>query len=128
MSIQPSEPSLQDNVNLLIDLQIDWEHLHQLSECSAEFELELLQLFVKDSDTHIKALEKAIATHNLREIEQAVHHLKGASANIGAKVMQSAADQLEQQVRHQKLHTTHELLLELKQSLDCICRFVNSQK
>jgi HPt (histidine-containing phosphotransfer) domain-containing protein len=127
MSIQPSEPNLQRNINTQIDLQMDWEHLHQLSEGSVEFELELLQLFVTDSDTHVKALEKAIATHNLGEIERAIHHLKGASANIGAKVMQIAADKLEQQVRHRKLYATNESLLELKQSLDCIRCYVNSQ-
>ncbi|MDP5338364.1 MAG: response regulator, partial [Nodularia sp. (in: cyanobacteria)] len=83
------------NANVNIELAIDWEHLHQLSENNTEFELELLQIFVEDSQLHLEASKAAIATDNFPQLARSAHQLKGASANIGAISMQQAAEKLE---------------------------------
>ena len=107
---------------------LDWEHLHQMSDNSYEFELELLNVFVEDTWTHLKAVKAAIAESNFWEIEQAAHHIKGASANVGAKTMQAAAAEIEQQARHQKMNQATQLVIEIEQALSLIERFVQKNK
>ncbi|MBD2123892.1 response regulator [Trichocoleus sp. FACHB-262] len=103
---------------------LDWEHLHQMSDDSYEFEIELLTVFVEDAQVHLKAVTTAIAESNYWEVEQAAHHIKGASANVGAKTMQAAAAEIEQQARRQKLEGTAQLLTEIEQALTSIEKFV----
>jgi signal transduction histidine kinase/CheY-like chemotaxis protein/HPt (histidine-containing phosphotransfer) domain-containing protein len=107
--------------------QLNWKHLHQISDGNREFELELLQIFVEDSQAHLEALKGAIANQDTWQAEQAAHHIKGASANVGAKIMQAAADQLEQQARQKQIQTPERFLAEIEQSLNQIRAFVQSR-
>jgi CheY-like chemotaxis protein len=106
---------------------INWKHLHQISDGSREFELELLQIFVEDSHTHLQTLKGAIANQDVWQAEQAAHHIKGASANVGAKLMQSAAEQLEEQARQKQLQAPEQFLAEIEQSLSQIQAFVQAR-
>jgi len=96
---------------------LDLEHLHLLSDNSPEFELELLQLFVDDCKEKLEQLRQAIAVQDLSQVEQAAHHIKGASANVGATVMKLAAQQLETRAHQKQLGMTDPLLHELGTSL-----------
>jgi signal transduction histidine kinase/CheY-like chemotaxis protein len=107
--------------------QLNWKHLHQISDGNYEFELELLQIFVEDSQTHLEALKGAIANQDPWQAEQAAHHIKGASANVGAKIMQAAAAQLEQQARQKQIQAPEHFLAEIEQSLNQIRAFVQSR-
>lgn len=98
-------------------LEIDWNHLHQISDGSEEFELELLQAFATDAQVHLIAIADAIAIQNLSQLAQAAHHVKGASANVGLFRMQAVAGQLEQNADQQQLQGASELLTGLRQSL-----------
>ncbi|MFB2924290.1 response regulator [Aerosakkonema funiforme] len=98
----------------------DWEHLHKISENNEEFELELLQMFVEDAQAHLELTKDAIANRNFNQIQRGCHHLKGASANIGATAMNAAASQLEKLARSQQLEGTAELLTEFQASLNRI--------
>ena len=104
----------------LLSSQIDWEHLHHISDGSTEFAMELLHLFTEDSYTQVAILRQAIATEEFRAIEEASHHIKGASANVGAILMQKAASLLEEQARQKRLNSADQLLLQLERSLDQI--------
>jgi hypothetical protein len=110
------------------NLPLDWEHLHQMSDNSYEFELELLTIFVEDAQMHLKMVKAAIAESNFWEIEQAAHHIKGASANVGAKTMQVAAAQIEQQARQQKLEDSTQLLAEIERALIQIEKFTQENQ
>ncbi len=107
------------------DLAIDWEHLHQVSENDAEFELSLLQLFVEDIKPRLEIIKAAIASGDFEQIARETHHLKGASANIGATTMYLAADKLEQLAHHQELTDTTNLILELEEFVNRIQHFIN---
>jgi HPt (histidine-containing phosphotransfer) domain-containing protein len=72
-------------------------------------------------------LKGAIANQDTWQAEQAAHHIKGASANVGAKIMQAAADQLEQQARQKQIQTPERFLAEIEQSLNQIRAFVQSR-
>jgi HPt (histidine-containing phosphotransfer) domain-containing protein len=104
--------------------QINWEHLHQLSDDNTEFEWELLQIFVDDSYDCLKSLEQAIATQDYWQTEQSAHHLKGASANVGANRMQNAAAQLEQHARSKQFQDSDRLIDALKLSLQLLQRLI----
>ncbi|MBW4473719.1 MAG: PAS domain S-box protein [Stenomitos rutilans HA7619-LM2] len=107
---------------------IDWEHLHQLSDGSEEFELELLQVFVEDTGTHLGTLETAIAQRHFYNLEQAAHHVKGASANVGLTAMATTAGHLEQQARQQQLHNAEAQLAQLQQVLNDVRLFLATKR
>ncbi|MHC5597009.1 MAG: hypothetical protein ACYTXC_13880 [Nostoc sp.] len=63
------EPTSEDSPDKnFLELAIDWEHLHQLSENNTEFELELLQMFQEDSQGHLESIKAAIATQDFEQI------------------------------------------------------------
>ncbi|MEH2026512.1 GAF domain-containing protein [Nostoc sp.] len=110
------------------DLVIDWEHLHQISGNDQEFELNLLQICVEDMKPRLEIIKAAIATYNFGQIARETHHLKGASANIGARAMYLAADKLEQLASEQDLRDTTNLILELEEFVNSIQYFLIKNK
>jgi HPt (histidine-containing phosphotransfer) domain-containing protein len=103
---------------------IDWEHLHQISENNSEFELELLQIFVEDAQSHIEATTTAINSSDFLRFEQEAHHLKGSSANVGAVGMSLTAQKLEQLARSKERIGTSDLISELEESVSRIQAFL----
>lgn len=114
-----SQSILPKNINL------DWQHLHQLSENNTEFERELLQIFVEDSLLHLAATKAAIASRDFQKIATEAHHLKGASANIGAIPMQQAADKLEELSHQHECIGMDELVTNLAEFVKEIQVFLN---
>lgn len=104
--------------------QIDWEHLHRLSDDSAEFEWELLQVFAEDSSAYLAHLKQAIAQQDFWQIERDAHHIKGASANVGATSIETAAAAIEQQARAQQLDDSDRWLSMLENALDQLIMLV----
>ncbi len=82
--------------------------------------MELLQLFVEDSQSHLEAAKTAIATNDFQQLLKESHHLKGASANVGATTMQQAAEQLEKLGHTQELQDTAKLVQDLEDFLHLI--------
>ncbi|MEH2196124.1 MAG: response regulator [Nostoc sp.] len=107
-----------------VNLPIDWERLHQLSENNLEFELEILQIFVEDMQLRLEVIKIAIATHDFGQIGQEAHQIKGASANIGATAMHLAAEKLEQLASNQERRGTGNLILELEEFVKRIQEFL----
>ncbi|MBD0261876.1 MAG: response regulator [Tolypothrix sp. Co-bin9] len=129
--LQKQETNLSEEIisNTDIDaaspeLPIDWEHLHQLSENNPEFELELLQIFVEDIQPRLEAVKAAITKSDFEQISYQAHHLKGASANVGATAMHQAAEKLEQLAHKSECQGTADLILELETFLNRIQAFL----
>ncbi|MDZ8084981.1 MAG: response regulator [Nostoc sp. DedQUE12b] len=110
------------------DLAIDWEHLHQISGNDEEFELNLLQICVEDIKPRLEIIKAAIAADDFGQIARETHHLKGASANIGATAMYLATDKLEQLASDRNLKGTTNLILELEEFVNCIQYFLIKNK
>ncbi|MBW4694970.1 MAG: response regulator [Lyngbya sp. HA4199-MV5] len=126
--VEPSDTN-SDSCAQRFHALMDWEHLHQLSDGNEAFELELLQVFVIDTGNHLGTLETAIAQRHFYNLEQAAHHVKGASANVGLTAMAAIASQLEQQARQNQLHdsaTTQ--LTQLKQALNEVQLFLATKR
>ena len=113
-------------------VHLDLNHLHLLSDNSLEFELELLQLFTEDSWMHLALLQQAIDTQDLLQLERITHHLKGSSANVGARSMQAAADRLEAQAHQYRaqgqLQHTEALMIQLQSSLQQIQHYLEQNR
>ena len=111
-----------------VDLLIDWERLHRLSENNLEFELELLQIFVEDIQPRIEVVKIAIASHNFQELALQAHQIKGASGNIGATTIYLVAQKLEQFARNQERRGTTNFVLELEEYIKRIQEFLISKE
>lgn len=96
---------------------VNWRQLYAMAEGNHDFAMDLLKLFVDDSQTHLNRLKLAIAARNFAAIERSAHYLKGASANVGAETMQQAASTLEAQARQQSLSCISELIDDLDSGL-----------
>ncbi len=81
------------------ELPVDLDYLHQLSEGNAEFERNILQVFVENTQSQIQLVRAALADRqiepNLPEIARHIHSIKGASANVGAVAIEQLALRLE---------------------------------
>jgi HPt (histidine-containing phosphotransfer) domain-containing protein len=108
-------------------LPLNWEHLHEISDGDPEFEMELLQMFVEDAQLHVDAVKEALDNHDFQKLGREAHHLKGASANVGATPMQLAAQELEQKVHQQQLEGSNNLVAQLETFINSIQAYLNSQ-
>ncbi|MEL6469070.1 MAG: Hpt domain-containing protein [Cyanobacteria bacterium J06623_4] len=84
-------------------IDFDWQQLRQLAGGDADFEHELLGLFMKDAEVMLQELDQAIAIQCVTTTESVAHALRGASANVGAIALSAAALQLEQIARQGSL-------------------------
>ncbi|RUR76223.1 GAF domain-containing protein [Chlorogloeopsis fritschii PCC 9212] len=116
--------TLGNTVSTIENLPIDWKHLHQISENDADFEMELLQLLVEDIEPRLELIKVAIAASKFQQLIQEAHHIKGASANIGATTISLAADKLEQLAYKQERRGTSELIAEIEEVFKHIQSFV----
>lgn len=116
-------PSEQVHLQVTQSL-INWEHLHQICDNNEEFELELLQTFVADTELHLVEINTAIATADFFELEQQAHHVKGASANTGVTTMYAIASELEHQARLHCLDGASQRLLVLQDTLKKVQAFL----
>lgn len=115
-----------------MNLAIDWEHLHQISDGNAAFERELLEIFVEDTEQHLATAkiavtawhDEATAQQNKAQLAQVAHHVKGSSANVGLYQMQKVALQLEQYIADNKLTEITTLLTQLKNMLEEIQKYL----
>jgi CheY-like chemotaxis protein len=96
---------------------LDRLHLSLMADGNPDFERELLHMFVRNSQDQIKQLQQAIATDNLQQVEHIAHYLKGASANVGAKLIHTASAQLEDDAHYHSLQNCDRLLADMVRSL-----------
>ena len=106
------------------DLLVDWEHLHQISENDPEFELELLQMFVEDTQSRLEATKAAINESDFQSFGQEAHHLKGSSSSVGAIGINLAAEKLEQLVLSKERRNAANLISELEEYVNRIQAFL----
>ncbi|MDD1413200.1 response regulator [Dolichospermum sp. ST_con] len=117
--------STTDSSNL--ELLIDWDYLHHLSDNNTEFELELLEMFVENSRSHLEAIRAAIAANDYQKIALKAHSIKGSSGNIGATIMMQTAEKLEQLNQKQNFQGVSDLLTELVEFINKIQEFIDNK-
>jgi histidine phosphotransfer protein HptB len=113
-------------MNPQANLPINLEHLRQLSEGDTEFELELLQVFVEDTQSHLDTAINAIAANDYKTLEREVHQIKGASGNVGAEAMQALALVLERQAQKEELINPSDFIAQLEEYLSQVKVFMTT--
>lgn len=97
----------------VIDLK-SIENLRALNpDDNDEFLREIVTIYLEDTPQRIAELEQALAVSDVAKFTRAAHSVKGSSANVGAMVVRSVAEQLEHQSK-QSLDQVATLLANLK--------------
>jgi len=102
---------------------VDLEALHELTGGDAAFERELIDTFVASGDKCLADILAALETSDYDTIGKRAHALKGASANIHAHRLSTAASNLEVAARANAGDSIGELVRQVSESF----RAVNQQ-
>lgn len=122
-----SENTGEDSINPVAahtPIVLDLDYLKQTCGEDTIFVKELLELFVADTQTRLQQAQAAARSSDLKRLENIMHHIQGASANVGAKAMQTLAAQLEQQAEIGNLENAICLLAQLEEAYDAVTALV----
>lgn len=108
-----------------VDLAIDWEHLHQISDGNEDFERELLHIFAEDAQAHLADAQAALQIGDYTAVSRAAHHIKGASANVGLKEMQVIASQVEANANAKQLTDAPGMVSRLTELVQTVQAFLD---
>ena len=79
-----------------------------------EFLREIAGIFFEDTPQRIAELDQSLAAGDVAKFTRAAHSIKGSSSNLGAMVLRTAAEKLEQHARSRGLADIGELLATVK--------------
>jgi len=124
--LPPAPPEEPVNSHPITDnLLFDRDRLHQISHGDEEFQLELLQIFVEDTQDYLEELKLGLSANDVLKVARQAHTIKGASGNMGVISMEEVAAELERQARVEaSLEDAPELVSELEDLLDAVRAFV----
>ena len=97
---------------------LDFKRLNAISRGKVTFQKQLVQSFIKNAQPGLEQIRSALQVNDFGTIEQQAHRIKGASANVGVRVMPEIAAQLERQAREQILEGATERLEALERQLE----------
>ncbi|HEY9832224.1 MAG TPA: Hpt domain-containing protein, partial [Stenomitos sp.] len=106
---------------------LDLERLKAISRGKVTFQQQLVQAFIKNAQPGLEQIRLAIPMNDFEIIMQQAHRLKGASANVGVRLMPAVAAQLEQQARDENLAGATEKLEALESQLERVKAFVENE-
>ena len=89
---------------------LDLEHLEAICGGDLEFEQEVLQMFVEDTEENLEAARQALGKRDCEALGHHAHQIKGSSANVGATSITAIATRLETQSRQNSLANAPELI------------------
>ena len=74
---------------------IDFSRIQETSDGDIAFEVELLELYLRDSREHVDRIQMAVTGGDLESIHLLAHGLKGTSYSVGADRLGDLALQIE---------------------------------
>ena len=87
--------SIVPESNLTQSVPVSIEQIREVADGDTEFERELIETFLTDSEEQIQLLEVAVREKDADEVRVRAHTIKGSSANAGAKRVQEVACEME---------------------------------
>jgi CheY-like chemotaxis protein len=93
---------------------VDIEQIQELADGDTDFERELIEVFLSDSEEQMRGIEVALDEQDMEGVRRRAHTLKGSCANTGARAMQEIAFQMEQIGARKELDRAPEVYTELK--------------
>ena len=79
---------------------VDLDRLSRTTGGDLAVELELLRIFVEQTEEKLRSVESALAAQNYGQIREDAHSIKGASANVGADRLRELAASLEGRMKN----------------------------
>jgi signal transduction histidine kinase/CheY-like chemotaxis protein len=117
----------QQTVERRMNISINWEQLHQISDGNPDFERELLEIFVEDTQNQLDAAKIAFDNGDIEQLSRFAHHIKGSSANVGLCGIQETATMLEEQANQQQIAQIKILLAQITEMLEYVNLFLAKQ-
>jgi len=99
---------------------VDLRALRELTEGDAEFERDLFEAFISSGDQSLADIMEALRNQDFETIGRRAHALKGASANIHAARLCSAAAKLESAAKGMFVTEIDGLVREVTESLQLV--------
>ena len=98
------------------------------NEGEPDFLSELVDIFLRDSETTFAKIETALKTGNADSLKRAAHSLKGASGNLGGLQLYEMCGRVEQFARENKFEEARQLMPELRQLYKDTCEALVAEK
>jgi signal transduction histidine kinase/DNA-binding response OmpR family regulator len=105
---------------------VEIEQIQEVADGDVEFERDLIETFLSDSEEQIRRLEGALREQDAEEVRGRAHTIKGSSANVGAKVMQELAYQMERIGAGKELAQAPDVYSELKGAFEQAREFLQA--
>ncbi|HEY9673719.1 MAG TPA: response regulator [Waterburya sp.] len=108
------------------EVPVNLDRLSEFSRGDAEFQQELLQVFVEDALIYLEELKTSLAAGDCVSLARRAHQLKGSSATVAIYQMPEVAAQLEHQARENQLDGVSDLILAIEQILERVQAFITT--
>jgi HPt (histidine-containing phosphotransfer) domain-containing protein len=82
-------------MDTVLDMSVVEELLSFADDGDPELVLDLIQMFLDDGPTKVRAVVEGVQTGDFDRAERAAHSLKGSSGNLGAKVLSHICELLQ---------------------------------
>ena len=105
---------------------LDLQRLNSISRGKVAFQQRLVQTFVQNAQPGLEQIRHALQVNDFVTVEQQAHRIKGASANVGVRLMPELAAQLEQQGREKTLEGATERIEALEIQLERVKAFLKN--
>ncbi len=98
----------------VLDMTIVDELLELSDDGDPELLLDLIEMFLEDGPTKVRAVSEGLSSQDFEKLQQAAHSLKGSAGNLGAHDLQETCDQLQSVSQNHDLNKVRELANDLE--------------
>jgi two-component system, sensor histidine kinase and response regulator len=118
----PEEPEIADNPVKAVHLGIDVEGAIKRMGCDEEFYLEIVQMFLNDTEPMPEQLKRHLLANEHVAAARLLHTLKGVAATVGAGALAELAAQVEDKLKADPAGTSAESLVsDIQQGINSAC-------
>jgi PAS domain S-box-containing protein len=115
-SLPPPAPRLPVPVNI--------QRLNDITDGDREFERELIEAFLADTERHVTDLESAVREEDGEALKIQAHAIKGSSANAGARRLEEIAVRLEEIRVEKESERARELIEDLRSEFERVREYL----
>jgi len=115
-SLPPPAPRLPVPVNI--------QRLNDITDGDREFERELIEAFLADTERHVADLESAVREEDGEALKIQAHAIKGSSANAGARRLEEIAVRLEEIRVEKESERARELIEDLRSEFERVREYL----
>ncbi|MEP0868261.1 response regulator [Trichocoleus desertorum AS-A10] len=97
---------------------LDLDRFQRITRGNGVFQQQVLQLFLQDTRKNVSLAKAAVLAQDFKTLEHKAHQIKGASANVGVKVIQNLAERMEKQIQQRSWEEITTGITEIEQALN----------